>query len=301
MEKFLRKLRRDRKLSVQKERKVVLKRSVMFAFCVLALCLLSCLVISARPVNAQETGYSHMCYPLSETVTIDGKWTYTTEWIDGLQTSFGTNALFIDKYQVISASDVNYFLLIETGDDTNNTKDFIEICFDGGMTADSAPSSTDFAINITGNAVCTWYQGTGTAWTKIATPDSSVFQWAESYSTSPTISTSHMIFEMFLQKTSTALGGTQIIGPEFWMLIETYDASTGGYGLQSWPTVPPSSPDVPTTYGDIPYTSSAIPESLNIGAVMVLSVVAVTAGTVILQKRSKIANLARKQNPTAKT
>ncbi len=68
-----------------------------------------------------------------------------------------------------------------------------------------------------------------------------------------------MIIEMSLLKTATDLGGSQIIGPEFWMLIETYDSHSGGYGLQSWPPVPPSNPDVPNTYGDIPYTMGAAP------------------------------------------
>jgi hypothetical protein len=64
---------------------------------------------------------------------------------------------------------------------------------------------------------------------------------------------------MSLLKTSTELGGSQILGPEFWMLIQTYDAHSAGSAVQSWPTAPPSSPDVPKTYGDIPYSTSAAP------------------------------------------
>jgi len=133
---------------------------------------------------------------------------------------------------------------------------------DGGMTADSAPTSTDFAINFTSNAVCTWYQGNGVGWTKIATPASFVFQWSESFCSSPTYETPHLILELSLLKTSTVLGGTQILGQEFWMLIETYDANSAGYGLQSWPSVPSSNPNVPSTYGDIPYTSTVNPASM---------------------------------------
>jgi hypothetical protein len=215
---------------------------------------------ASKPAHAQEAGYSHMCYQTSTTLTINGQW--SSEWTSGLQTTFGANANFTDEWYLAATSPssvVYYYLLIETMDKTNDTGDFIQICFDGGMTADSAPSSTDFAINFTSNAVCTWYQGNGVGWTKIATPSSSVFQWNESFSSSPTYGTPHLILEMSLLKTSTDLGGTQIIGPEFWMLIETYDANSAGYGLQSWPTVPPSSPDVPSTYGDIPYTAGAAP------------------------------------------
>jgi hypothetical protein len=154
---------------------------------------------------------------------------------------------------------VYYYLLIETLDNSNNTGDFVQICFNGGMTADSGPSSTDFAINFTSNAVCTWYQGNGVGWTQIATPSLSVFQWSESFSSSPTYGTPHLILEMSLLKTSTELGGSQIIGPEFWMLLQTYDAQFAGSKVQSWPTMPPSSPDVPKTYGDITYSQSAAP------------------------------------------
>jgi hypothetical protein len=200
-----------------------------------------------KPVHAQEAGYSHMCYTASTVPTINGQWS------SGLQTTFGSNAVFTDEWYLaaINPSTVYYYLIIETMDNTNDSKDFIQISLDGGMTADSAPTSTDFAINFTSNAVCTWYQGNGVGWTKIATPTSSVFQWGESFGSSPTYKTPHLILELSLLKTSNVLGSTQILGPEFWMLIETYDANSAGYGLQSWPAVPPSNPDVPSTYGDI--------------------------------------------------
>lgn len=214
-----------------------------------------------KPVHAQEAGYSHMCYTTFTVPTINGQW--SSDWSSGLQTTFGSNAVFTDEWYLaaINPSTVYYYLIIETMDNTNDSKDFIQISLDGGMTADSAPTSTDFAINFTSNAVCTWYQGNGVGWTKIATPTSSVFQWGESFGSSPTYKTPHLILELSLLKTSTVLGSTQILGPEFWMLIETYDANSAGYGLQSWPAVPPSNPDVPSTYGDIPYTSTVNPAS----------------------------------------
>jgi hypothetical protein len=225
---------------------------------VLAICFI---LATSKPVNAQTAGYSHICYQTSSTSlpTIDGQW--GSEWNNGYQTTFGTNSNFTDVWY-LAASDssiVYYYLLIENMDNSNDTGDFVQICFNGGMTADSAPSSTDFAINFTSNAACTWYRGNGVGWTQIATPSSSVFQWSESFSPSPTYSTPHLILEMSLLKTSTELGGSQIIGPEFWMLLQTYDAHSAGSAVQSWPTVPPSSPDVPKTYGDITYSMGAAP------------------------------------------
>ena len=224
---------------------------------VLAICFI---LATSRPVNAQEVGYSHICYQTSTTLpTINGQW--GSEWNSGLQTTFGTNSNFTDEWYLAGSSPsvVYYYLLIETMDNSNETGDFVQICFNGGMTADSAPSSTDFAINFTSNAVCTWYQGNGVGWTQIATPSLSVFQWSESFGSSPTNSAPHLILEMSLLKTSTELGGSQIIGPEFWMLLQTYDAHFAGSTVQSWPTIPPSSPDVPKTYADITYNMGPAP------------------------------------------
>ncbi len=233
-------------------------RRLNIVIIVLAICFI---LATSKPINAQEVGYSHICYQTSSTTlpTINGQW--GSEWNSGFQTTFGTNSNFTDEWY-LAASDssiVYYYLLIETMDTSNETGDFVQICFNGGMTADSAPSSTDFAINFTSNAVCTWFQGNGVGWTQIATPSLSVFQWSESFSSSPTYSTPHLILEMSLLKTSTALGGSQIIGPEFWMLLQTYDAHFAGSAVQSWPTVPPSSSEVPKTYGDITYSMGTAP------------------------------------------
>ncbi|MGA3061507.1 MAG: hypothetical protein ABSD92_14225, partial [Candidatus Bathyarchaeia archaeon] len=102
-----------------------------------------------KPVHAQEAGYSHMCYTTSTAPTINGQW--SSDWSSGLQTTFGSNAVFTDEwYQAaINPTTVAYYLIIETMDNTNDSKDFIQISLDGGMTADSAPTSTDFAINFT--------------------------------------------------------------------------------------------------------------------------------------------------------
>jgi len=225
---------------------------------VIAICMI---LLTSKPINAQEVGFSHNCYQTSSTTlpTINGQW--GSEWTSGLSTTFGTNANFTDEWYLASSSPnvVYYYLIIETMDNSNETGDFVQVFFDGSMTSDSAPSSTDFAVNFTSNAICTWYQGNGAGWTQITTPSLSVFQWSESFSSSPTYSTPHLILEMSLLKTSTELGGSQIIGPEFWMLLQTYDAHFAGSAVQSWPTVPPSSPDVPKTYGDITYSTGSAP------------------------------------------
>ena len=172
--------------------------------------------------------------------TINGQW--GSEWTSGLQTTFGTNSNFTDEWYLAASNPKVLFTITSSLKlwIIRITQGFCSNMFNGGMTADSGPSSTDFAINFTSNAVCTWYQGNGVGWTQIATPSLSVFQWSESFSSSPTYGTPHLILEMSLLKTSTELGGSQIIGPEFWMLLQTYDAQFAGSGVQSWPTMPPS-------------------------------------------------------------
>ncbi|MGD0451012.1 MAG: hypothetical protein ABSA79_08185 [Candidatus Bathyarchaeia archaeon] len=163
---------------------------------------------------------------------------------------------------------------------------------DGG----TAPQLDDFLINITGHTTATWYEGTGSGWAAISTPPATTFSWNETLSTSPVYSTPHYILEVHIIKTDPAGSQTGIMGAEFWMRVAAYDAHSGGYGLQAWP--PTSSANVPSGWGDIPYSSSAIPESLNISLIMVMSAVAVAAGSVILKKRSSITDLVSKRKPT---
>ena len=64
---------------------------------VLAICLI---LATSKPINAQEVGYSHICYQTSSTTlpTINGQW--GSEWTYGLQTTFGTNANFTDEWSL---------------------------------------------------------------------------------------------------------------------------------------------------------------------------------------------------------
>jgi len=67
----------------------------VFVFC-------SLLLINAVVVMAAEPGYTHMVYSQQNAVTFDGKWTSATEWTDGLQTSITANAVFRDKWNLVS-------------------------------------------------------------------------------------------------------------------------------------------------------------------------------------------------------
>ncbi len=264
------------------------------------LCMLSLFMLAlAGNVAAYKEGYSHTVYAYQNAVTIDGTWTSTTEWEDGNPTTFGT-AVFRDKWQQTSTDPVivYQYAIMESSDITDDSGDYWQICLDGSADGGAAPQTDDFKIEIRGHgnaAVATWFKGTGTNWASITPPSATTFQFSESLSASPTNSTAHYILEMKLQKTSTELGGAQIISATFCMRAAYNDANAGGSGLQAWP---PTSADVPNDYGNMPYDSTVYPESLSIILVLALSSVAVIAGSVLLRKRS-IANSAIK--PTATT
>jgi len=260
-----------------------MKKEIIIAFIILALFALT----FTGSATAFNTAYSHMSYPLSNAVTNDGKWTSTTEWTDGLPTNFGVNAAFRDKYAVVSSDSgfaVNQYIMIETWDNTNNAGDYAQVCIDGDGLSGSAPQTDDYMINITGHTTATWFKGTGSGWATTAAPAS--FAWSNSSSSSPTTSANHYVYEINFDKMEIGAG----IEPG--MRIAVNDAAVGGYGLQVWP--PATTADVPSAWGDIPYSADPIPESLNLGLIVALTSVAVIAGSVIFQKRSKIVKFANK-------
>ncbi|MGF3521561.1 MAG: hypothetical protein ACQXXJ_00500 [Candidatus Bathyarchaeia archaeon] len=161
---------------------------------------------------AAEPGYSHMVYSQQTAVTIDGKWTTNTEWVDGLQTSITANAVFRDKWNLVSFDPivVTQTILIEfLSDTTNDSQDYWQICFDGGTdgpTGGSAPQTDDVRLDIVGHNTVTWYRGTGTGWSPMTNSPDSQFQWKDSISASPTSSTPHWILELIINKQNVGIG-----------------------------------------------------------------------------------------------
>lgn len=75
-----------------------------------------------------------------------------------------------------------------------------------------------------------------------------------------------------------------MIDAVFGLRVAAYDASTST--LVSWP--PNSARDVPDEWGTQEYQYAAIPEALTVGAVVLLSSVAVAVSFYCLRKRPKI-------------
>ncbi len=243
-----------------------------------------CLLVNAAVVNAVYAGYEYMIYVRTSDVTFDGKWTSTTEWTDGGPTSISANSVFRGKWgPYVDASNVPQFFLVEIlNDNTNDTNDYWQFCFDGDQSGGAAPGAGDLRIDIVGHNNVTFYQGTGTAWTPMATPSSADFQWSNSISDSPTSSSPHWICEIMLNKPNVGLS------IYFNGRIAVYDASNAAAGVQAWP---PTSRDVPNDWGYFNYDSNPIPESLSFSLVMLLSSVAVVAAAFGFRKK-RIRNLA---------
>jgi hypothetical protein len=73
------------------------------------------------------------------------------------------------------------------------------------------------------------------------------------------------------------------------MRIAVYDESNAAAGTRAWP---PTSRDAPSDWGDIEYDSNPIPEGIGLGVMVLLSTVAVVAGSFYFRKQ-KVGKLAK--------
>jgi hypothetical protein len=258
------------------------------AFCILALC--SLLVIATGTVKAYQTGYEVTDYTLITTPTMDGNWTTADEWIDTEKTQLegGLNATFRLKYA--SATDLSWvdqYYLIEFFDDiTDDAGDYWQICYayapdyfadpTGGTTPQTDCLKFEYVgHDVSGLAV---YQGDGTGWVAYSTytiPDD--VEIVDSFGTTFQSDTPHWTVEIKIRHTSFA------IIPNFWIYVAAYDDSNSAE-TQSWP---PGSSDVPDDWGLMNAVQETYPEPLTIGAVVLLSSVAVAVGFYCLRKRPK--------------
>jgi hypothetical protein len=230
---------------------------------------------------AAYPGYEHITYVTQNAVTFDGKWTSTTEWTDGGQTSISANTVFRSKWGPFVSMDdpLPQYLLVEIlNDNTNDPGDYWQICLDADQSGGTAPAAGDVRIDIVGHNTATFYQGNGTGWAPSSAYSSADFQWSNSISASPTSSTPHWICEIKINKFAAGLG---IL---YNFRIAAYDASNAVAGPQAWP---PTSRDVPNDWGIMNYSGDPIPESLTFGVFVLLSSVAVVVGSYYLRKRPK--------------
>ncbi len=265
-----------------------MKRAVLVAFCIIALCSLG-LVVKAGIVRAYQEGYEVTDYMVITVPTMDGNWTTPEEWTDAevRQLDGDLNATFRLKYDTGYPVWVDQYYLIEFFDDTtNDTGDYWQICYAsaaefqgtpiGGTTPQTDCDRFDFAGHdpLIGT---TYYEGNGTAWVESTDYNATAIQWVNTISPSPLDSNPHWIVEIKIEHLNFT------IQPEFWIYVAAYDESNSDAGVQSWPS---GSSDVPDDWGLMTSVQEQIPETLNIGVMVLLSSVSVLIASHYFRKRS---------------
>jgi len=259
-----------------------LKRTLSIAFCVLILCSLLLVGIA----NAGNAAYSITEYGAIAPCTVDGKWTTSDEWTDAPHTFMTGNATGKFGYNIQDFTNLGLEWVVEIlTDNTNNTGDYWQICFDDANSGGAAPSAGDYMIEIDGHTTLKVYQGTGSGWTEVA-PAAGELTWANTIGTSMWSSTPHWILEIV--DSSKTAGTVQVPNaPPTGMRIAAFDAATNT--ICAW--APNSSANVPDQWGLISgYDQNPIPEGIGLGVTVILSSVAVLFGF-YLRKRPKNTNL----------
>ncbi len=216
-------------------------------------------------------------------ITLDGKWTSTTEWAGAPWMDLSPKAQMRGVVDITGPT-YQYNLIEFFTDTTNDPNDYWQICLANvGEPGPNAPDSTCYRIELVGHTTVKVYQGNGTGWTLLSSPPAG-FTIKDALSTSPLSSTPHWTCEF--QWNKDALTG---IIPPLGIRVACYDASNSAAGEQAWPPNTVSSVNNPSQWGSISGYAGDIPEGVSFGAVLLLSFLAVIVGSYYLRKRPGIA------------
>ncbi len=264
-----------------------MKRLLLVPICiVLMVCALAAATIGTA--IAAKAGFTADTYTLTSAVTIDGKWTTSSEWTDATTYPLagGLNGIYRVKWYISSDYTVanRYYLVEIVGDTTSDSTDSVVVCEETTTTYGGAQRERfKFEINGTGaTATKTVYKGTPWALYTGWTPDN--FNGAATVSTSQLSATPHKIIEFKMD--CEAFG----LFPEVWELVAAYDASNSASGMQVWPTG--SSVNSPNDYGLLNLSFEPIPEGFSILAIVILSAATVAVGARFLRKPKLRGNIA---------
>jgi len=240
------------------------------------------LLITAGTTMAGNPDYSIIEYTGGITpATVDGVWTTEDEWNDALTVPISDNVTFWYYAEITIYS--CEFLVEIFNDDTNDTGDYWQFCFDDSNGGGTAPASGDYRVDIVGHTDVVIYTGDGESWVQTTnTPSDIGLTWANSISASPIDSTPHWILEFTFIKTVALIPNAPPTG----LRVAVYDASNSAAGVQDW--APSSDVNVPDEWGLISgYSPDPIPEGLTIGVMVLLSSVSVLVGYHYLLKRKE--------------
>ena len=252
------------------------------AFGTLTLCVLL-FIVNIGPALASYAGYNVTEVYGGSSITRDGTWTsaeYPTDgsWID---TRFNvSNARLSYKMDSGSGTYLMSFA-VDWHDTTNDAGDIWIICIDGNADGGAAPQADDVKIQITGHTTLATFAGSGTGWNPLTT---TAVTWKDKLGTSPYDSSTHWTLEVQADKGSLGAWGAN--PPPEGFYVAMYDASTNTWA--SWPSG--QSPNVPNNWGSIATYDTTVPESLTVGAMLLLTSTAIILGSVFARKRLRVAN-----------
>lgn len=261
-----------------------MKRSILVAFTIVAVCILSlqtCLACAQAYVITNYLG-------TTGGVTVDGKWTNASEWTDAMTApSLPSQLLFREKWEY-PADIIEYVLLEFYTDRTNDAGDFFQYCLDVAANGGAAPQSDDVLINYTGHNQLKLYKGNGTGWTPWAGSSGAAISAANTITGSQMNATAHWIFELTMDRSDPNLD-TSGVGYAPLLRVAAYDASNPSQSIVSWP--PSTSQNVPSTWGTESGQYAAIPESPTILPIALISFVAVAVSIYFFQRKPRAKNL----------
>jgi hypothetical protein len=261
-----------------------MKKVVSIAFCAIVLC--SLLSLAVGTALASEPGYSITEVYGGAAVTLDGKWgsgewASDNSWIDNRFNV--TNARF--AYKMDSTATYMMSWLVEWHDTTTDANDRWIICIDGNADGGTAPQADDVKIEIVGHQSLTVSAGTGTGWGANSSTLASAVKWKDSLATSTYDAVTHWVLEVQADKGSLGAWGAN--PPPEGIYTAMYDASNPTQSA-AWPSGTPV--NVPNRWGVIATYDTTVPESLDLGVLVLLSSVAVMVGSFFVRKRSRLAN-----------
>jgi hypothetical protein len=249
----------------------------------------ACSLCSVGTVSGAKAGYSFIVFNMSAP-TINGS-VAAGEWTDAYIDFFYsgwtmTTNLWGVKWAGTYPDIYEYWCIEIFTDTTNDPGDYFQISMDTLQDNAATPQTDDFLVNCTGHtpAGILAYKGTGTDWAPftgwVSGTDLTI---ATSFSASPKGATPHLIIEIAFFKVT----GTFALGINNNARVAYYDASNPGVGAIMWP--PYSSANVPNDYGAGTSDTSGgtIPEGMTIGAMVLLTSVAVIVSYRYFPKLSK--------------
>ena len=266
-----------------------MKKATSLFFAAATICSLFLVTyVGPEVVNAQTASQS--IFQLQNAVTLDGKWTNNIEWDDAatsniVGTTGALRGIFRDKFELIGAFGdpdfdvVDWYVIEFFTDKTNDTGDYVQLCYDGDQSGGSSPQSGDLMVQVSGhNGTVQKLAGTGTGW---APGNITNLRFAQAISISKLNSTNpHWTTEIAYDKYNNGGGISTNI------MIALYDASNSAAGIQTWPSG--ASVNNPSTWGvNDASTIGPIPEGLGIGSMVMLASVSVLVGFFYLRKKPK--------------